>query len=42
VGGYLKALRRTKIGNHSVDNAIGIDEMVKLIEGNKTEKSTTE
>lgn len=33
-GGYLKALRRTKIGEYSVDNAWDLPELIKHIEEN--------
>lgn len=31
-GGYLSSLRRTAIGNHHINNALGLEQLIKLIQ----------
>jgi tRNA pseudouridine55 synthase len=37
VGGYLRALRRTRVGNYHIENALSIDACVELIRTRKVE-----
>ena len=37
VGGYLRALRRTRVGNYHIENALSVDACVELIRTRKVE-----